>query len=147
MTQPVSCLNAETVRVAIDRETPLAYIQSVARNFALARGFDCRFAAELAIAVSELASNVQKFAEAGRLDVSYRDMAVEVVVTDSGPGLMAPELVLNDGFTTDIGLDGMPAFPRRSLGMGLGAVRRMSDSFEIAPGPGGGTRVWFRKSR
>ena len=64
--------------------------------------------------------------EAGRI-------GLEIEVSDDGPGIGDLERALADGYSTAGG-----------LGQGLGAVRRLSDEFEIASRPGGGTRVRTR---
>ncbi len=66
--------------------------------------------------------------EAGRI-------GLEIEVSDDGPGINDLERALADGYSTAGG-----------LGQGLGAARRLSDEFEIASRPGGGTcvrtRIW-----
>jgi serine/threonine-protein kinase RsbT len=64
--------------------------------------------------------------EAGRI-------GLEIEMSDDGPGIGDMERALADGYSTAGG-----------LGQGLGAVRRLSDEFEIASRPGGGTRVRTR---
>ncbi|MEO7676142.1 MAG: ATP-binding protein, partial [Verrucomicrobiota bacterium] len=49
---------------------------------------------------------------------------------DKGPGIPDIEQALTNGFTTG-----------RSLGLGLGGAKRLSEEFEIFSKPGEGTRV------
>ncbi|WLQ40518.1 ATP-binding protein/SpoIIE family protein phosphatase [Streptomyces laculatispora] len=97
--------------------------------------------AELVLAVSELASNIVKHAVDGSLllrTLRTREVAgVEVVVVDTGPGMADVPAALRDG-TSSTG----------TLGIGLGAVQRLADSFDIHSRPGQGTvqlaRFWPR---
>ena len=89
------------------------------------------------VVVTELASNLSKYATNGRilLQVLRRSSGacVEVLAIDSGPGMLDVERCLRDGFSTS----GTP-------GTGLGAVRRMATEFDIHSTPGAGTVVLAR---
>jgi serine/threonine-protein kinase RsbT len=91
----------------------------------------------VALAVSELASNLVRYANAGELVLSPttgpRGEGVEVESRDLGPGIPDLELALRDGFSTGGG-----------LGNGLPAVRRLMDEFEISSTTSG-TRIVARK--
>ncbi|MEU8951794.1 ATP-binding SpoIIE family protein phosphatase [Streptomyces sp. NPDC048489] len=97
--------------------------------------------AELTLAVTELATNMTKHAVDGSLLLRVlrnREVAgVEVVAVDSGPGMADIPAALRDGMST-----------AGTLGIGLGAVRRLADSFDIHSQPGTGTvqlaRFWPR---
>ncbi|MFC8454784.1 ATP-binding protein [Kitasatospora sp. NPDC057223] len=95
--------------------------------------------AQLVLAVAELATNVTKHALNGSMALRVlrnRDVAgVEVIVVDAGPGIADVTQALRDGVST-IG----------TLGIGLGAVQRLADTFAIHSAPGLGTlqlaRFW-----
>jgi anti-sigma regulatory factor (Ser/Thr protein kinase) len=93
---------------------------------------------ELALAVTELATNLLKHARSGRL--FFRPLratgriGLEVESVDRGPGISNIQQALTDGFST-----------AGSRGTGLGAVNRLMDEFEIASEPGAGTRILCRK--
>jgi serine/threonine-protein kinase RsbT len=91
----------------------------------------------VALAVSELAANLVRYAEAGEVVLSpttgSRGEGVEIESRDLGPGIANLELALRDGFSTGGG-----------LGNGLPAVRRLMDEFEISS-PSSGTRIVARK--
>ncbi|WP_374192357.1 MULTISPECIES: ATP-binding SpoIIE family protein phosphatase [Streptomyces] len=97
--------------------------------------------AEMVIAVAELAANATKHAVDGSVLLRVlRDEAVagvEVVVVDSGPGMADVPAALRDGMST-----------AGTLGIGLGAIRRLADTFDIHSQPGLGTvqlaRFWPR---
>lgn len=108
---------------------------------ALARrvGFDEQRAADVALAVSETATNLAKHAVDGamllRVVRTEHEAGVEVVAVDSGPGIADVGAALRDGMSTT-----------GTLGIGLGAVRRLADVFDLHSLPGRGTvlaaRFW-----
>ena len=84
--------------------------------------------------VSELATNILKYAGEGEvllesLEANGRH-GVSIQVSDQGPGIENLEQALADGFSTS-----------GTLGLGLPAVKRMSDSLTITAPIGGGTLV------
>lgn len=126
-----------TKRLEIRFPSDEAWCRVEARDFAADLGFGRPEAAAVAIVVSELASNALKFAGGGV--ILLRRLAsppgIEIEIDDDGPGLgrgTAPEAVT------------VPA-GRRSLGVGLGAVQRLTDWMQIEVRPGRGTTVTVRK--
>jgi anti-sigma regulatory factor (Ser/Thr protein kinase) len=92
-------------------------------------------AGRLAIVVTELATNLARHADKGRLWLSARRERgeVEVLAVDEGPGIADLERSLADGFSTG----GTP-------GTGLGAVRRLARHFDLYSSAPGGTIVLAR---
>ncbi len=74
---------------------------------------------------AELAANVQRHAGSGRVLVRRGAGHVEIVAIDSGPGFEPPPV---EGLST-----------RGGLGIGLGAIHRLSDSADLYSRPGLGT--------
>lgn len=109
-----------------------------ARTLALSLGFSADSAEECVLAVSELATNLARYAQAGELrlssvaDCSGRP-GFQVESRDRGPGIADLDLALTDGFSTGGG-----------LGAGLPAARRLMDEFELNSSPNG-TIVIARK--
>jgi anti-sigma regulatory factor (Ser/Thr protein kinase) len=105
-----------------------------ARTFATAVGFAGIEIEELALAVSELATNLVRYAENGELTLRITGdpagSGVEVESRDIGPGIADLDFALREGASTGDGLGG-----------GLPAVRRLMDSFDITPGPAGTTII------
>ncbi|MFF2998170.1 ATP-binding protein [Streptomyces sp. NPDC057950] len=97
--------------------------------------------AELVLAVAELTTNITKHAVDGSLLLrvlrNQSVAGVEVVAVDGGPGMADVPAALRDGMST-VG----------TLGIGLGAVQRLADTFDIHSQPGSGTvqlaRFWPR---
>jgi anti-sigma regulatory factor (Ser/Thr protein kinase) len=120
--------------------------QRRAHALAQAIGFDARATEEVVLAVSELASNLVKYAGGGTLTLTRRvdgtRVGVQVESRDHGPGIGDVERALTDGFSTGGG-----------LGYGLGTVNRFMDELDITPLPGahGGARIvgtrWLRPWR
>lgn len=100
-------------------------------------GFGDVEAGRLALVVTELGTNLVKHARAGRLLIATRRHGeaaeVEVLSVDEGPGIDNLEQCMGDGFSTG----GSP-------GTGLGALRRLADSFDIHSRAPGGTLVVAR---
>lgn len=119
-----------------------------AAGFAARCGMSSRGGGELAIVVSELATNCAKFAGRGLVSlrvVSEPYPAVELVVRDHGPGLADPEHALLDGFSEGRMLMPDDVARRRGLGSGLSAVRRLTDHLQIERPPTGGTSITVLK--
>ncbi len=92
---------------------------------------------QLALAVTEAASNLHKHAQAGSLLLRVnRDEAapgIELVTIDAGPGLADVGAAMRDGHST-----------AGSLGIGLGAIRRLADFCDLYSLPGQGTALVAR---
>ena len=92
----------------------------------------------LASAVSELSTNIIKYAGRGSMTLrtASKDGRVgfEAVAKDDGPGIPDVELALADNVSTGGG-----------LGMGLSSVRRIADEFFIESRPGAGVEIVIRK--
>lgn len=120
-----------------------------ASAFAVANGADRRTAREIALCVSELVSNVERYAVGGTVTlrtVGEAGGTVEIVVADRGPGLVDFDRARRDGYSQGrMTLPGEPVGSGRSLGVGLGAVERMMDSVSVEVEPGHGTVVTARR--
>ncbi|MEX2454433.1 MAG: ATP-binding protein [Rhodospirillaceae bacterium] len=109
---------------------------------AIELGFDSETADRVAIVATEGATNFIRHAGAGEILFGCEAHAsgrFDVVFIDSGPGISRPERALEDGYSTAGG-----------PGLGLGAMRRLSDSFEIYSREGGGVTIatsFLRDSR
>ena len=93
-----------------------------------------RRASEIGIAVTEVATNQLKHAGGGALLLracrSDHEAGVAFVATDRGPGMSDMRLSLADGHST-----------AGTLGIGLGAISRLSSTWDIYSLPGRGTVV------
>ncbi|MGW5860805.1 ATP-binding SpoIIE family protein phosphatase [Streptomyces sp. NPDC055239] len=142
-------LNTRTILTSRDmswfRDGPSLSTAARGAAAALARriGLDTHRAAEVALAVTEAATNIQRHATDGALllrTLHTRDeAAVEFVTVDSGPGMVDVPASLADG-SSSVG----------TLGIGLGAVARLADHFDVHSVPGRGTvmaaQFWSRRT-
>lgn len=110
-----------------------------ATELALKAGFDESDAHRAGIVATEMATNLFKHAPQGRGEILLRLVTgdsvpeIELIALDRGPGIRDLGASLNDGFST-----------AGTSGAGLGAIRRLSDEFDIHSVPGKGTTVMAR---
>ena len=92
---------------------------------------------QLALAVTEAASNLHKHAEQGSLLLCVnRDgpqPGIDLVTIDAGPGVRDVTAALRDGHST-----------AGTLGIGLGAIQRLADFADLYSRPGHGTSLVAR---
>lgn len=95
-------------------------------------GFDDVRAGQLAIVISEAATNIVKHARRGeillRKVLRGGTSGIEVLAIDSGPGIGNVRQHMQDGHSTT-----------GTYGVGLGAMRRLSQEFDLYTAPGKGT--------
>ncbi|MFC1401556.1 MULTISPECIES: ATP-binding SpoIIE family protein phosphatase [Streptacidiphilus] len=138
----VSILLLESEDISWFRSEPGAARGAAA---ALARrvGLDERRSGEVALAVSEAASNLVKHAVDGaillRVVRTEHQAGVEFLAVDSGPGMADVPEAMRDGMSS-----------AGTLGIGLGSVARLADVFDVHSLPGRGTviaaRFWATRS-
>ena len=134
----VSPASAATAR---QRVTPILEASGVAdarravASLAASLEFDDTTAGELALAVTEAATNIAKHAREGsivaRILAGPRGEGIEVLAIDKGPG-MDVAASMRDGHSTS----GTP-------GSGLGALSRVATDLQIWSRPGAGTLLRF----
>jgi serine/threonine-protein kinase RsbT len=136
----------------VDLYGPRQAIREMASQLQFARG-DCH---ELAIVVSELVSNIIKYGVRGSLRIEpttsdEHGPGILIVASDEGPPFHDLELALRDGFSDRGPIDPATLLKRGGLGTGMGAIVRMSDSFQVqvgsAPDDGKEIRVVRYRSR
>ena len=115
----------------------VAACRNAAMNLAERLRFPAARADQLALAVTEAASNLHKHATAGALWLGVnRDgdpPGIDLVTMDSGPGLPDVTAAMRDGHST-----------AGTLGIGLGAIQRLADSCDLYSRPGRGTALAAR---
>jgi anti-sigma regulatory factor (Ser/Thr protein kinase) len=116
-------------------------IQRATRQFAAELGFDPYACQELAIVASELASNVLKYGKPGSLELlaisDAKGKGIGLVARDSGPPFRNLEKAMKDGYDDDGPIDPIHFLKRGGFGGGLGAVLRLTNSFQVEPDPEG----------
>lgn len=125
------------IHLPITESSQVGAARRAAIALANTSGLDGTRAAELGIVVTELGKNLLKHAGNGDLLIQRRSGGgvdvIEVLAYDRGPGMADVTRCMADGYSTA----GTP-------GNGLGAVRRLSDEFDIYSRPGSGTIVLAR---
>ena len=127
--------------VLVREELDVFEARRTAKRLAVEIGFDTQGRAELAIAVSELASNIVKYGVSG--DILFEKIKAErlgnglrVTARDIGPPIANLALAIRDGYSDTGPIDPLDLRNRKGFGCGLGAVVRFSDGFEYTPGEG-----------
>jgi anti-sigma regulatory factor (Ser/Thr protein kinase) len=128
----------KTDRFPVTDPSQVSGVRRAATALAEKLGFNESRAGQVALIVSELASNVVKHARDGELLLSQRRdgarRAIEVLALDRGPGMTDFEQAVRDGYST-----------AGSSGHGLGAISRQADQFELFSQPRGTValaRIW-----
>ena len=102
--------------------------------------FDAETAGKVAIAASELATNLHRHAGGGEILLQTlgadETAVVEILAIDRGPGMTDVTRCMSDGYSTG-----------GTSGTGLGAVRRLASEFDVYSAPGEGTVVMARFGR
>ena len=117
-------------RGRIVAEVDVERIRREAQVLATHVGFGRHDAEAILLAVSELGTNLVRYAPGGELVVSVvsgaNGVGILIQSSDPGPGIVDVELALRDGYSTGGG-----------LGSGLPSVRRLMDDFTIDTSPSG----------
>ena len=137
---------AETRSFAIQGRSDVVVAGSQGRRFAVRHGFDVKRSTEIAIVVSELASNIVKHGVKGELrllwDPEQGELAVEA--HDVGPPIHDLQLAMTDGYDDRGPIDPALILRRGGLGTGLGAVTRLADRMEYRQETAGKVlTAWF----
>jgi signal transduction histidine kinase/CheY-like chemotaxis protein len=130
-------MNQRLLIVALKDERDIVIVRKRTRRLAELLGFDRQDQTRITTAVSELARNVLEHAAAGRVEFRWNDApsrAVEIAVSDEGPGITDLETVLAGA-----------GYSSKGMGVGLRGARRLMDRFEIESSEGRGTIVRITK--
>jgi len=114
-----------------------AILKKEVHGWAVAHGFDKKRVGELDIVLAEMTSNLHKYANNGEMlaGVFQEDEAtyIELICIDSGPGMTDMVRMTTDGYSSG-----------KTMGHGLGSIKRLSDYAEIFSQPNWGTIVLSR---
>ncbi len=110
--------------VAVNHASDIAQARRAGQALAQELGFDETRSGQLALLISEAATNIIKHAGEGRIYLSAvhdgERAGVDVLAVDAGPGIGNLGLALRDGVSS-VG----------TAGTGLGAMRRLADEFDV----------------
>jgi anti-sigma regulatory factor (Ser/Thr protein kinase) len=112
------------VRVAVSGQSDVGECRRVAKRLAEAAKFDETSVGRVCIVATELATNIVRHAASGEILTQILGegevAAVEILAIDQGRGMKNVDECLRDGFST-----------AGTAGNGLGAVSRLSSTFDI----------------
>jgi anti-sigma regulatory factor (Ser/Thr protein kinase) len=128
--------DARQTRYWIRDSSDIAVARRAGTALATRLDLDEAAAGRVALIITEAATNILKHAGHGEILVaparSGGVTGVEVVALDAGPGMSNLAVSMQDGVST-----------AGSYGVGLGAMRRLADDFDIYSSPNAGTAVWM----
>jgi anti-sigma regulatory factor (Ser/Thr protein kinase) len=112
------------VALRADDRSYFAILKKEIHALAVEARFSDTRVGETDIIVAELTSNLAKHAGGGTLWVKKVEqdgiLGIEIISIDNGPGMQDVGRMLTDGFST-----------KNTLGHGLGAIKRLSDVFQV----------------
>jgi anti-sigma regulatory factor (Ser/Thr protein kinase) len=117
------------MRLRVDDPSGVAPARRAAEQLAETLGFDEQRRGEVAIVVTELATNLVRHARGGEIILGLdrgEEPRIDAIALDRGPGIRDPRLALEDGFST-----------RNGAGTGLGAMGRLSATMDLHTGAAG----------
>lgn len=133
---------AHTTRVAIDDSSQVGEARRIARKSALDSGLSQEEAEQVAIVVTEAATNILRHAESGEILINPMSResgpahpGMEILALDRGPGMASLARCMADGYSS-----------AGSAGQGLGAISRQCTESDIYTAPSKGTALLARWS-
>jgi anti-sigma regulatory factor (Ser/Thr protein kinase) len=130
--------NEAQIRYKIPDRSYSSMVKREIHRVAATIGFTPTRLAEADIVISEMITNLNKHTPEGELLVKpvldyYNRQGIEIISIDNGKGIDNLAEMIKDGKST-----------AGTLGQGLGAIKRLSDDFDIYTLPGWGTIVLSR---
>ncbi|HYG39602.1 MAG TPA: ATP-binding protein [Cytophagales bacterium] len=129
--------NRPHVSFALSDRSYVSLIKKEIKKIAGNIGFSGNRLAEIEIIIAEITSNIIKYSIDGSILVKHfvkgTAEGIEIISIDNGPGMTNVSLMVKDGVSTT-----------RTLGQGLGAIKRLSDNFDIYSVPQWGTILLSR---
>jgi anti-sigma regulatory factor (Ser/Thr protein kinase) len=130
-------VNGIHLALKADDRSYFAILKKQIHTLAAGAGFSEARVGELDIVVAELVSNLVKHAGGGQVLVKLVEeddiQGIEIISIDSGPGMADVSRMVADGVST-----------KNTLGQGLGAMKRLSDVFQVYSQKEWGTVILVR---
>lgn len=131
-------MDEHDVTLMIKSEVDILRARKECQRLAQEIGLNTVDTTKLVTAVSEIATNALFHAHHASINLRLLNdglrQGLSVTVADKGSGIADLDAALRDGYST-----------RNSLGIGLGAARRLMDDFEVQTEIGKGTTVKMAK--
>lgn len=129
-------LNKEAMTIA--KEVDVIPFRNRLKEYGVKIGMSLVNQTKLMTAASELARNMLKYADGGKVNIEVinngRENGVRLTFVDQGPGIRDVKLAMKDGYSSG-----------KSLGLGLPGTKRLVSEFNIESEPGKGTKVTIVK--
>lgn len=129
-------LNKEVMTIV--REVDVIPFRNRLKEYAVKIGMGLVNQTKIITAASELARNMLKYANGGKVTIEVisksRETGIRLTFVDEGPGIKDIPLAMRDGFSTG-----------KSLGLGLPGTKRLVSEFDIQSTVGKGTTVIVTK--
>ena len=129
-------LNKEVMTIV--REVDVIPFRNRLKEYAVKISMGLVNQTKLITAASELARNMLKYANGGKVTIEVvsktRETGIRLTFIDHGPGIKDIALAMRDGFSTG-----------KSLGLGLPGTKRLVSEFDIQSTVGKGTTVVVTK--
>jgi anti-sigma regulatory factor (Ser/Thr protein kinase) len=135
----------------IECEADVVCARGEAQKWLESRGVSRVLAAETALIVSELGQNIVKYGKLGSIQLRWNAQKrgdLDIEATDSGPGFSDLNRARMDGTTSAgplVRADGSCRSQALGLGLGLGAVERLSRRMSLRNRPEGGAQILVQK--
>ncbi|MBT1706160.1 anti-sigma regulatory factor [Fulvivirgaceae bacterium PWU20] len=124
--------------MSIMREIDVIPFRNRLKEYAVKIGMSLVNQTKIITAASELARNMLKYANGGKVTIEVvskgRENGIRMVFKDEGPGIPDIDKAMKDGFSTG-----------KSLGLGLPGTKRLVSEFAITSEVGKGTTVIVTK--
>lgn len=122
------------VVMTIAREIDVIPFRNRVKEYAAKIGMGLVNQTKLITSASELARNMLKYANGGKVTIEAvsrgRENGIRLIFKDEGPGIADVQQAMKDGFSTT-----------KSLGLGLPGTKRLVSEFKIESEVGKGTTV------
>lgn len=129
-------LNKEDM--SIFREIDVIPFRNRLKEYAVKIGMSMVNQTKIITAASELARNMLKYANGGKVTIEVvskgRENGIRLIFHDEGPGIKDVKLAMQDGYST-----------AKSLGLGLPGTKRLVSEFNLETEVGKGTIVTVTK--
>lgn len=126
--------------MTIFREVDVIPFRNRLKEYAVKIGMSLVNQTKIITAASELARNMLKYANGGKVLIEViskgRENGIRLTFADEGPGIKDVPLAMKDGYSTG-----------KSLGLGLPGTKRLVSEFDIKSIVGKGTTVTVTKWR
>lgn len=133
-----SSVKAPSALILVTDPSSVGEVRRAAQTAAASIGFDDARAGDAALVATEMATNIVRHVGSGELIITTGNEVdggiLELLALDHGPGMRDVDRCMEDGFSTAPG----------GSGTGLGAIRRLSDEFDIHSTREAGTAILSR---